>query len=154
MPLVYRLQKARHLDTMLLGEGARLYGGRWNPVGVPLLYTSATPELALLESLVHLDETPFEELPPFVLLEIELPDSIEVFDEEQLPEGWNRVPEPPGLNQFLRSWLNRPDGKLAYSVPSVIMPWSRNMLVNPLHALMEQVRVVRQEVFRFNNRLK
>jgi hypothetical protein len=34
MLFCYRLQKARHLDTLLLGEGARRFGGRWNPPGV------------------------------------------------------------------------------------------------------------------------
>lgn len=139
---------------MLMGEGARRFGGRWNPPGVPMLYTSATPELALLESLVHLDETPLDELPEFVLLELDIPDSIEFFDEERLPEGWERVPEPPGLNRFLLPSLQRPDAPLAFSVPSVVMPWSRNFLINPLHSLMGEVRILRQEPFRFDSRLR
>lgn len=154
MPLVYRLQKAKHLATLLTGEGARLYGGRWNPVGVPLLYTSATPELAVLETLVHLDETPLDELPPFVLLEIELPESLHVFEKEALPEGWAQMPIPTGLSTFLLPWLRDPEAALAYSVPSVIVPWSRNVLVNPIHHLVNQVRIVRQEAFRFDNRLR
>ena len=153
MPLAYRIQKARHLDTVLLGEGARRFGGRWNPPGVPLLYTSTTPEQALLENLVHLDETPLEELPEFILLELDIPDSIEFSDEERLPDGWHRVPEPPGLNRFLLPFL-RPNAALAFSVPSVVMPWSRNLLINPLHPLMNAVQIVRQEPFRFDGRLR
>lgn len=37
------------------GEGASLYGGRWNSIGVPLVYTSEHLSLCLLEQLVHLN---------------------------------------------------------------------------------------------------
>ncbi len=41
----------------LTGEGARLYGGRFNPSGIPAVYTSQSIALALLEILVHLDKS-------------------------------------------------------------------------------------------------
>jgi hypothetical protein len=84
------------------------------------------------------------------LLEIELPDSLHVFDEEVLPEGWSQMPIPKGLSSFLVSWLRDP-AALAFSVPSAVMPWSRNVLVDPLHPLIDQVRVVRQESFWVDN---
>ena len=39
----------------LSGEGARLYGGRWNTPGRPLIYAAETAALAVLEVRVHLD---------------------------------------------------------------------------------------------------
>ncbi|WP_227699234.1 RES domain-containing protein [Spirosoma radiotolerans] len=42
--------------------------GRWNPPGVGILYTSASPELALLEQIVHLRSLPYSDLPRLVLL--------------------------------------------------------------------------------------
>jgi len=45
--------------------------------GTPLIYTSTTPELVLLETLVHLNGTPLRDRPPLVRITIELPDSIE-----------------------------------------------------------------------------
>jgi RES domain-containing protein len=71
--LVYRIQKGKHLATALTGEGTRLTGGRWNPIGTPLICASTTPELAFLEIMVHLDGTPLADLPPYVLLTLELP---------------------------------------------------------------------------------
>ena len=44
--LVYRLCKSTYIADPLSAEGARRVGGRWNPKGFPILYTSATPELA------------------------------------------------------------------------------------------------------------
>ena len=37
------------------GEGARLYGGRWNSVGVAMVYASQHKSLAALEARVHID---------------------------------------------------------------------------------------------------
>ncbi|MHB8148190.1 MAG: RES domain-containing protein, partial [Vulcanimicrobiaceae bacterium] len=39
----------KHEATALSGEGARLYGGRWNTPGVAALYASSSLALALLE---------------------------------------------------------------------------------------------------------
>jgi RES domain-containing protein len=51
--LVWRITRAAY--QALDGEGARLHGGRWNPEGVPVVYTSTTLSLAALEYLVHVD---------------------------------------------------------------------------------------------------
>ena len=50
----WRIVKAKHAATAFDGEGARLFGGRWNSPGTRMIYTSATLSLAALESLVHL----------------------------------------------------------------------------------------------------
>ena len=50
--LVYRIAKTKHI-TDLNGTGAKLFGGRWNEKGTPLVYTSSSISLAILESLVH-----------------------------------------------------------------------------------------------------
>jgi len=50
--LAYRLVKERFSDTPLSSEGARRYGGRWNPAGIGIFYTSSSPELALLEDIL------------------------------------------------------------------------------------------------------
>lgn len=152
MPAVYRIQKRQHLDGILTGLGAQLYGGRWNPVGVPLVYTSSTPELALLESLVHLEGTPWEDLPPLVLVELEIPDSIQEIDLPELPDEWPSHPVSPAVQHFLVPRLTSRTS-LAYSVPSVIMPWSRNLLLDPLHPLIREVKTLRVEDFTYDQRL-
>src|SRR5712691_10095911 len=53
MLTVWRLVTARFAKSAFSGEGARLYGGRWNRKGVPLVYTAGTQSLAMLEMLVQ-----------------------------------------------------------------------------------------------------
>src|SRR6266581_3394495 len=53
MRSVWRITTAAFARSAFSGEGARLYGGRWNPKGVPIVYTAASQSLALLEMLVQ-----------------------------------------------------------------------------------------------------
>lgn len=154
---VYRIQKQRFVPTLLSGEGARLYGGRWNPEGVPLVYTSASPELALLETLVHLDGTPLSDLPPYVLVTIAVPDgAIETIAEADLSPDWATQPAPDHLARFLLPRLQPGYPALGFAVPSVVLPGSptRNVLLNPLHPLMPQVQVVAVAPLVFDGRLR
>jgi len=40
-------------DDLLTGEGSKLHGGRWNPIGIAVIYASLTPETAMAETLAH-----------------------------------------------------------------------------------------------------
>ncbi|MDB5149350.1 MAG: hypothetical protein JWQ57_3370 [Mucilaginibacter sp.] len=71
----------------LSGTGARLYGGRWNSEGKPMLYLASLRSLAVLEVLVHLD--PLIIPGNYCLTEIEVPDDkITTVEVELLPEDW------------------------------------------------------------------
>lgn len=98
----YRLQRTKYAhsrEDILSGEGARITGGRWNPwnpVGVPLIYTSATPELAHSEYIIH---QKFPPLPSCNLIMIQVPEeSVIKLPLETLPEGW-RSYQRYGLTQ-------------------------------------------------------
>ncbi len=47
----FRIADARHSPES--GEGARLYGGRWNSAGRSVIYACETYSGAMLEKLVH-----------------------------------------------------------------------------------------------------
>ncbi len=51
--IVFRLAAEKFKDD-LTGKGAEIYGGRWNPVGCALLYTSQSRALANLEIMVNI----------------------------------------------------------------------------------------------------
>lgn len=77
MTKLYRLQSAQYglPKDFLSGRGAEITGGRWNAVGVPVVYTSLTVELAALEYLVHYFEGfPNSKLPSMLMATIEIPE--------------------------------------------------------------------------------
>jgi RES domain-containing protein len=49
--LVWRICRARFAADPLSGEGARVFGGRWNPKGTRLVYTAGSQSLATLKVL-------------------------------------------------------------------------------------------------------
>ena len=49
----WRLDDRRFEKSWDSGEGARLKGGRWNPVGMPVVYCALDPGTAILEVAVH-----------------------------------------------------------------------------------------------------
>jgi RES domain-containing protein len=146
MPMeVYRIQKDKHRDTILTGEGARLFGGRWNKEGTPLVYTSTSMELALLEATVHFEGLPPAGLPPYILVTMELPDEVVYYPAiDQLPTDWQLYEGYPSdaLNAFVQRQFKQ-TGCLGVAVPSVVMPHSkaRNILLNPLNLAISQVRI-------------
>ena len=142
--IVYRLAKAAF--TQLDGEGARLFGGRWNSAGRPAIYTAASPSLAVLEVLVHLD-LPAELMPDdYHLLGIEIPEDAPA---ERLDET------PTDADACLAagdSFLTR-GASLILLVPSIVVPQEHNAIINARHPAMDGVRVVTNEPFRFDPRL-
>jgi RES domain-containing protein len=153
---LYRIQTDSHRDTILDGIGAQLRGGRWNVRGRPMVYTATTPELCFLEYMVHLEGTPLADLPPLILCEIEIPDeSIVWLEAHQLPVGWNDpYVTPIGLPQFADAQF-RQHNTLCLALPSAVVPLSpsRNVLLDPLHPLRADCRVVRIEPYPVDPRL-
>lgn len=155
MELVYRIQKkefAQDRNSILSGYGAFLHGGRWNPKGVPMIYTSATPELAALEYKVQLMGMPHDKVPPLVLITIQIPDSIEVAKIETLPPNWDYELKSFETELFTKNWLSKNEF-LAMKIPSVVVKKSSNFLINPQNPLIEQVNIIEIEDFSFDRRL-
>lgn len=152
---VFRLQKATFAspENILSGYGAELFGGRWNTVGQAVVYTSATPELSLLETLVHIEELYLNEMPVYVLAIIEIPkDSILEVALSDLPNNWNDIHITLDNQRFTHNWLES-ESHLAMAIPSVIVPMSLNYLINPNHPRMKEVKVVEITPFSFDSRL-
>ena len=51
--ILYRSADPKYADgkDLLSGQGARVHGARWNPIGIAAVYGAATPELAMAETL-------------------------------------------------------------------------------------------------------
>ena len=147
---LYRICRAAH--RALDGEGARLWGGRWNEPGRPVVYASSTLSLAALEYLVHVDP----DLVPtdLVALTLELPDDVatETIDAAALPAGWAHVPEPAACRALGDAWL-RAARTVALRVPAAPVPEEWNVLLDPRHPDIARVAVVAERPFAFDPRL-
>ena len=150
--LVWRLTAIRYVDRAYTGEGARLYGGRWNHPGSPLVYTSDTLSLAALEYFVHLEP----DIAPDRLAArpAELPADLRVpiLSLADLPAGWRRYPAPERLKELGTGWA-RSRVSVALSVPSAVIPHERNLLLNPLHPDFPRLRLLAPEEFSFDPRM-
>ena len=83
--LVYRIERKKYLDSLLLGEGAKINGGRWNHPGTAVIYASQSRSLALLEIIVHLKHTRY--LPKDrMIVTIQLDDKlVSLLTDQELP---------------------------------------------------------------------
>ncbi|WEA03088.1 RES family NAD+ phosphorylase [Mucilaginibacter sp. SJ] len=148
--ILYRITKCNYAAD-LSGTGARLYGGRWNSEGKPMLYLASSRSLAVLEVLVHLD--PLIIPGNYCLTEIEVPDSkIITVEAEQLPEDWRDISGPVILRQLGDAFLKKQE-YLIMKVPSSIVPAEYNYLLNPLHPDACEVKLLKKEPFSFDRRL-
>ncbi|WP_255486606.1 RES family NAD+ phosphorylase [Mucilaginibacter sp. SP1R1] len=150
MMILYRIAKCNYADD-LSGTGARLYGGRWNSEGRPMLYLASSRALAVLEVLVHLN--PLIIPSNFCLATIEVPDTdIVLLDTALLPNNWQDVSAPAILKQLGDAFLKKQE-RLLMRVPSAVVPEEYNYLLNPLHLNVKDVRVITKEPFSFDDRL-
>ena len=149
--LIYRLIQAAFRQEPLSGQGAALYGGRWNPKGIALLYATGSPALSLLEMLVHINP---KRIPDYYLVTIEVPDSIRSYRADDLPADWRATGSAQLLpsQTFLLDWLRKPNC-LIVEVPSSIIPIMTNYLINPRHALFADCRIIHSEPFDIDERL-
>lgn len=149
--LVYRVGKARHSHD-LTGEGARLYGGRWNHVLTPCVYTSQSRALAVLEFSVNVN---IEDIPASLsITTIEIPDkAIKQFGPEELPEGWNSIPSPAAARDFGTAWLTEAAAPVL-QFPSSVIPQEYNFILNPLHPGSKHFKIIAVEELVYDVRIK
>jgi len=151
MPIVYRIIREKFRDQALSREGSRLYGARWNPKGIGILYTTSTPELGLVETLAHAPGIRYEDLPTYWLTFINIPDDIRYYEREDMPLFWQDN-NYERTQYWLNDWLVNPD-VLAISLPSVIVPFSQNILLHPKHHLFAEIQLINQEKIPIDRRL-
>ena len=148
---VFRLSKSEFCRD-LSGKGAEKSGGRWNEKGFPVVYTSGSIALCLMEIAVHI---PLGIMPSdFILTTIEFPDSIkmDVLNLEVLPEGWKSFPHPT-YPKALGTLFLKEGSNLILKVPSAVVQGEFNYLINPNHEDINKVEIIKTEPFYFDERL-
>jgi RES domain-containing protein len=148
---VYRLSD-RQYAADLTGKGARLFGGRWNHIGTPCIYTSASRALSVLEFAANVE---LEFFPSNLSITIyEVPDKeITILSDDDLPDNWNDLSSPKSTKDFGTNLLMN-SKRLCIQVPSVVVSQEFNYLINPACEKIKLIKVIDINMFEFDTRVK
>jgi RES domain-containing protein len=147
----WRICRRRFVTGAARGEGARLYGGRWNSRGVRVVYASASLALAAVETFVNLE--PNLRPADLVFIEGEIPHAAAIgrIDPKALPEGWHETRDE-SLRRFGDDWVRNGE-TAALFVPSAAIRGEWNVLLNPLHRDFSSIQLREPEPFEFDVRM-
>jgi RES domain-containing protein len=147
----WRIVKRKLAREAFSGEGARLYGGRWNSAGVSVVYTAQSQSLAALELLVHLENADL--LHEYVAIEARFEAAIVTrITKADLPKDWRANPPPESARSIGDAWVAEEPSPVL-ELPSAIIPSESIFLLNPQHPAFSQVEIGEAARFEFDLRL-
>ena len=151
MTRFWRICRSAYAVEAATGEGARLFGGRWNSCGVRVVYASTSLALAAIEVFVNLE--PNLQPNDLVSIEGEIPDAIEIskLDLRILPAGWRQTRDET-LQRFGDEWIAAKQ-TVALLVPSAAIRGEWNILLNPAHFQFATIKFHAPEPFAFDARM-
>jgi len=151
MVTAWRIVQAHWAERPFDGEGARLYGGRWNPAGLPVVYLADTRALAALETLVHAEGSLRKVR--YARYEVTFPKQlVEVVELSELADALSSLMVSPRTQAVGKEWLERASHPVL-EVRSAIIPEEPNYLLNPRHAKFDRIKIGKAETFAFDPRL-
>lgn len=144
---VYRISKTEYAGD-LSGTGAKLFGGRWNHINTPCIYTAGSAALAVLEYSVNVNVA---FVPPDLSLVVFELEEKYIYKPKQFPADWAAVPAPFSAKDLGSTLLS--DNVPVIRVPSVVIPAEYNYLLNP-SAIGKAFRLLEVREFRYDLRIK
>lgn len=145
----YRLVKEKHAQRAFDGEGARLYGGRWNSQGVSVVYSSDSLALCCLEIFVNLPS--YDQLKDFVYFKLSF--NAKLILDAELSDGWNDRPVSKVSQEIGDDWVQKQQSAVL-RVPSVIIPEGSSYLINFNHQDSKQIKIGTSISLDFDPRLR
>ena len=150
--IVFRVANLKYKEATLTGIGAEKVGGRWNQVGTRAICCSENISLALLEYYIHSENS--ANLPKKILVaKIEFPDEFLINTLEKLPERWKQYPYSSKTTEIFSN-LARNNDFFALKVPSTIVPFEFNIILNPLFKEFGKVEIIEFLDLPIDGRLK
>lgn len=148
----WRITSARHVSDMASGLGGLYAAGQWHEKGVPIQYTSDHPSTALLELLVNASAAKLS-AEGYVVVRLDVPDDAVLrIALDALPLDWQQHPHSDSTRALGMRWLIEREW-LALDVPSAVFPMARNIVLNPGHPRMGDVRIGEAERLVLDERL-
>jgi RES domain-containing protein len=149
---VYRLPKLRYRNQIFSGLGGLYADGRWTFRGHPVIYTSASISLAVLEYTLNYRRRGW--VPASVLGRAVIPDKmrIEVVTPADLPRNWSAGASPPQLREIGQRWLDAGEAAVL-KVRSAVIVEEWNYILNPQHPDFMKLTLQKPKKFKFDRRL-
>lgn len=147
----WRIVRRRFASEAATGEGARLFGGRWNSRGVRVVYASTSLALAAIEMFVHIEPSLLPD--DLVSVEGEIPEGIKIGKVElkALPSNWHGTGSDL-LHHFGEDWIRNAE-TAALLVPSAAIRGEWNVLLNPAHPDFAKIKFRKPQPFQFDARM-
>ncbi len=147
--IIYRLASGDYKRD-LTGNGSKLYGGRWNSMGIQAVYCTENISLAVLEILVNMKK--FKPPHDYHLVTITVPDNSRpaIIDANKLKKNWK---DDVNYSRFMGDEFLKTQQSLLLKVPSAIVEPENNFIINPKHPDASKVKIVSTKHFEFDKRL-
>ncbi|MBK7763134.1 MAG: RES family NAD+ phosphorylase [Bacteroidetes bacterium] len=147
--IIYRLANTKFKDD-LHGEGAKLFGGRWNSPGEAMLYATEHISLAVLEILVNKRTSDLHKA-SFSLLELSIPDKeIQTLLAKDLKKNWVEDIE---YTQYIGDHFLQDEKVWILKVPSAVIEEEHNFIINPNHKGYKKLSILHEKVYSIDHRL-
>ena len=147
----WRIVKTAYQGKAFTGDGARIYGGRWNSRDIPMIYTADSLALASIETIVNLPSPKL--LEDFVRIPVRFNSKlVEDLPPSKLPKEWKSRPASPHTKIIGDNWAKE-QRSAVLKVPSVVVPEEFNYLLNPAHPAFKKIEIGKPVIYHFDPRL-
>jgi len=148
----YRITHKHNLGNAFTGLGPKKYGGRWNSIGTPIIYTSENLSLSVLEILVHINDVDTVNQ-YFYHFAVQFDSKyLQTVDIKHLPSNWNTYPSPAQLKEIGGQWAKN-NNSLVLKVPGSIIKTEYNYLINPNHKSFKFLKISKAAKIQSDERL-
>lgn len=147
--LVYRVSKTQYAND-LSGTGAKLFGGRWNHIDTPCIYTAENRSLAVLEYSVNVNVEFIPRALSICIFEID-EKSVKEIKMKKLPGDWQEIPAPYSTKDFGTKLLQK--GNPIVKIPSIVIKDEFNYILNPNY-LNKNFKLIEVKDFIYDLRVK
>lgn len=148
--IVYNIRKEKYAYQLVASGIAN----RWNKEEEFVIYAGGSIALSVLELLAHRSSIRIGEgyRLLFLRLDIESEDLMEIHIQD-LPNDWKSIKSYLTLQEIGSNWY-RNQKSLVLKVPSALVPWEHNYMINTGHPLFkEKVSLLSVEDFEWDVRL-
>ena len=149
----WRIVKANHVDSAFDGEGARIAGGRWNRIGIPMIYAADSLALAILEISVHLSQIDLL-YNNYFRISVDFDASLVAsLDPAKLPDDWDSLPPSESTQDIGTHWALS-QKSVILKIPSTVVREEFNYLINPVHPILKKILIGTHQPIDFDPRIK